>query len=169
MPPRASTQRARLAVLALAFGTALGIANLGTNFALAMLDPGIYQALIERFAGLSPWGMMVAAPVIEEIALRLFFLSAIAWVTARFTKRPRTIFLVALGLSAFVFGVLHLSRPMPDQASIALIYASGIVLKSGAASILLGWIFWRWGLPYAMLCHFAANAAHRLFAPIFFA
>jgi hypothetical protein len=169
MHPRRGTQRARLAVLALACGTALGIANLGTNVALAMLDPGIRQAMTEWFAGLSPWGTIVAAPVLEEIALRLFFLSVIAWVTAHFTKRPRTIFLVALGVSASVFGVLHLSRPMADQASMSLVHASGIVLKSGAAGILLGWIFWRWGLPYAILCHCAANAAHRLFAPMFFA
>jgi hypothetical protein len=33
---------------------------------------------------------------------------------------------------------------MPDQASTALVYASGVVLKSGAAGILLGWIFLRY-------------------------
>lgn len=32
----------------------------------------------------------------------------------------------------------------------------------------MGWIFWRWGLPYAIFCHCAANAAHMLLQPMFF-
>jgi hypothetical protein len=34
------------------------------------------------------------------------------------------------------------------------------VTKYTLAGLPLGWIFWRWGLPYAILCHIAANAAH---------
>ena len=47
-------------------------------------------------------------------------------------------------------------------------YLGGVVLKSGLASVLLGWVFWRWGLPHAILSHGAANATHRLLVPIAF-
>jgi hypothetical protein len=44
------------------------------------------------------------------------------------------------------------------------------VTKYTLAGLPLGWIFRRWGLPYSILCHMAANAAHlavqaRLFGP----
>jgi hypothetical protein len=32
--------------------------------------------------------------------------------------------------------------------------------KYTMAGIGLGWIFWRWGLPYAILSHAAVNATH---------
>jgi hypothetical protein len=34
------------------------------------------------------------------------------------------------------------------------------VAEARSAGLPLGWIFWRRGLPYAILCHIAANAAH---------
>lgn len=169
MRSREGRERVRLALLAIASGAALGVVNLAANVGMAAAHPTLDQLLRERFAALSPWATTFAAPVLEEIAYRLFFLSVLAWLVARFTKNPRAIFLVSLGVTALVFGVMHLFRPMPDQASVALLYGAGIVLKIGAVSLLLGWLFWRWGLPYAMLAHAAANAAHELLDPLFFA
>ncbi len=63
----------------------------------------------------------------------------------------RTVFLTALIVSACLFAVPHLlGRSLPTDSALAL-YASGVVVKSGAAGLVLGWIFWRWGLPYAMV------------------
>lgn len=168
LPQIASTQRAQFGVLSLALGTLLGLANLGANFGLAMLDQSFYDQLVQRFADLSPWVSIFAAPVIEEIALRLFFMGVVAWVAARFVDDSRSAFLIALWLSAIVFGLLHIFRPLPGSSTHDMIYAFGIVIKSGAATFLLGWIFWRWGLPYAILCHAAANAIHLLAEPILF-
>lgn len=168
MRPRSGSERARLAVWAIAAGALLGVANLGANVAMAAADPTLDRLLGERIATITPWMSVFAAPILEETAIRLFFLSALAWLVARFTRNPRTIFLVALGLTALVFGVMHLNRPMPDQASLALLYSAGIVLKTAGAALLFGWLFWRRGLPYAMLAHAAANGAHELLAPFFF-
>jgi hypothetical protein len=41
-----------------------------------------------------------------------------------------------------------------------------LVLKYSLAGLLPGWTFWCWGLPYAILCHFAANAIHLLLQPM---
>ncbi|MGH9794241.1 MAG: CPBP family glutamic-type intramembrane protease [Candidatus Acidiferrales bacterium] len=43
-----------------------------------------------------------------------------------------------------------------------------VVVKSTAAGLLLGWVFWRWGLPYSIMCHFTANATHLMLAPALF-
>jgi membrane protease YdiL (CAAX protease family) len=168
MRPRESSGRVRLAVLAIASGAALGIANLAANFGMAAADPALDQALRERLTTISPWTSMFAAPLFEEVAYRLFFLSVLAWIVARFTKNPRTIFVVAMLISAVVFGMMHLDRPMPDDASLAFLYSTGIVAKTAAASFLLAWIFWRWGLPHAILAHAAANATHELLSPLVF-
>lgn len=100
---------------------------------------------------------------------RLFLMSIVAWIASRFLNNARTVFLTALIVSAFLFAVPHLlGRPMPTHSALAALYASGVVVKSGVAGLALGWVFWRWGLPYAMVCHFAANGLHKVLEPMLF-
>jgi membrane protease YdiL (CAAX protease family) len=68
----------------------------------------------------------------------------------------------AIGLvgSSLVFALLHLGRPTPADPALANYYRAALLAKYTLAGLPLGWIFWRWGLPYAILCHVAANAAH---------
>jgi Type II CAAX prenyl endopeptidase Rce1-like len=168
MQRRPNAQRARIALLSLAWGAGLGAANLGANLALAQADPALQALLVERVTTLEPLTGLVGAPVVEEIGLRLFCLSVIAWIVSRFTTRPGPIFLIALGVSALAFALLHLDRPFPADPTLSALYGTALVLKYGLLSLLLGWIFWRWGLPYAIFCHFAANATHLLLQPMFF-
>jgi hypothetical protein len=51
-------------------------------------------------------------------------------------------------------------RPMPADSLLANYYRAALLAKYTLAGLPLGWIFWRWGLPYSILCHVAANAAH---------
>jgi hypothetical protein len=157
----------RRGAMAIALGAASGVVNLGINLALAA-HPAIGPLLRERFVTLSPWQTSFAAPVLEEIAYRLFFLSVLAWIVGRFVRNPRTAFWVAMGLTAVFFGAMHLFRPMPEQGSAALLYSVAIVVKTGGMSLLFAWLFWRRGLPHAMLAHSAANAAHELLDPLLF-
>jgi Type II CAAX prenyl endopeptidase Rce1-like len=150
----------RLMLLSLAAGTVLGLANLGANWAIAEADPRLRELLARRMAALRPLDGLAAAPLIEETAVRLFLMSVIAWVVSRFTKRSGLVFAIALVGSALVFALLHLSRPFPADQALASFYRAALVTKYTLAGLPLGWIFWRWGLPYAMLCHAAANAAH---------
>jgi hypothetical protein len=150
----------RLILLSLAAGTVLGLGNLAANWAIAEADPRLRELLARRMAGLRLLDGVVAAPLVEETALRLFLLSAIAWVVSRITIRSGVAFAIALVGSALVFALLHLARPIPADQSLANFYRVALVTKYTLAGLPLGWIFWRWGLPYAMLCHAAANAAH---------
>jgi hypothetical protein len=168
MPRRKGGERLRLLGWSLALGALFGITNLAVNLGLASLDPAIHQLLAERFSRISPWTSLLASPVVEEMMFRLLFLSAVAFVVARFVEDQRVVFWMALAVSALVFGVMHTLRPAPASPGLAWIYGSGVTLKSSLAGFLLGWIFWRWGLGYAIAGHFAANAAHLLLEPLVF-
>jgi membrane protease YdiL (CAAX protease family) len=169
VPERAISQRAALTVLALLAGIGLGAMNIGANVALATADSSIRALLQEHFAEPLTWTRVASVAVVEEVVSRLFLMSVVAWVATHFVNRARTVFLIALIVSALLFAVPHLlGRPMPAQPAVAALYASGVVLKSGVAGLVLGWVFWRWGLPYAMLIHFAANGLHMVLEPVLF-
>ena len=169
IPEHGSSERAKIAAVALLAGIGLGAMNLGVNVGLATADASIRALLQEHFAEPLTWARVASVAVVEEVVSRLFLMSIIAWITARFVSRPRGIFLSALVVSALLFGLVHLlGRPMPAQSALAALYGLSVVLKSVAAGLLLGWVFWRWGLPYAILLHFAANGLHKVFEPLLF-
>ncbi|MCY3966462.1 MAG: CPBP family intramembrane metalloprotease [Acidobacteria bacterium] len=164
MPQRTSAEHLRLAALSLGLGVAFGVANLGANYGMATADSAIYEQMVARWSEFSPLSVVVKGPIMEEIVFRLGLLSGLAWLTARFTDNSRTIFHVALGVSALTFGIAHIfyggvAGPM---------YMTGMAVKSSIAGLLLGWMFWRWGLPYAIVCHSAANGIHLLLEPFLF-
>jgi hypothetical protein len=160
LPRSATVHRGRPALLSLALGTALGLANLAANWVIAEANPTLRALLVERIATLEPLDGLVAAPIVEEVAVRLFHMSTMAWVVFRLTKRAGLAFAIALVGSAFFFALLHLGRPLPEDPMLANYYRAALITKYTLAGVPLGWIFWRWGLPYAILCHVAANATH---------
>lgn len=164
MPHRKSAEHLRLAGLSLGLGVAFGVANLGANYGMATADSAIYEQMVARWSRFSPLSAVVKGPIMEEIVFRLGLLSGTAWLTARFTDNPRTIFHVALGLSALTFGIAHIFYGGVGGPT----YMTGMALKSSIAGLLLGWMFWRWGLPYAIVCHSAANGIHLLLEPFLF-
>jgi hypothetical protein len=150
----------RLVALSLGIGAVLGVANLAANWAIAEAHPMFRALLTERMAVIRPRDAIVAAPLVEEVAVRLFLMSVMAWIGFRLTSRAGAAFAVALIGSSLVFALLHLFRPIPGDPALANAYRAALVVKYTLAGLPLGWIFWRWGLPYSMLCHGAANAAH---------
>jgi hypothetical protein len=170
LPGRAPAERLRFALMSLAVGTLLGIANLGANWSIAQIDPDVRALLVQRMATLQPLEGLLASPLVEEVAVRLFLMSVLAWVVFRFTGRATLAFALALFGSSVFFALLHLARPFPGDPGLANYYRAALLVKYTLAGLPLGWIFWRWGLPYSILCHIAANAAHlalqsRIFAP----
>ena len=156
-------EQGRLIGVSLIIGSALGLANLLANYSVASLDSRIFVRMSEMYARSSAWSGVFANPLLEEIGFRLFLMGGIAWLLSRSTDDRRTVFLVALVVSALVFAPMHLLRPPAG-----LLDATVVVLKAGAAGLLLGWVFWRWGLPYSIACHGATNGIHLLVMPVFF-
>ena len=166
--PRPVQEHVTLMLLSLACGVGVGILNLAANMMIAGLDPEVRTQLVERFRLITPVLAVVVAPVTEEVALRLFFMSGVAWLVSRVSSRPAVVFGVALVVSAVVFAVLHLNRPMPGNPSVATIYSIALVAKYSLAGLVQGVVFWRWGLPHAIVCHATVNATHLLLEPFVF-
>jgi membrane protease YdiL (CAAX protease family) len=164
LPTRSARQHAHLILQALALGLGLGLANLLVNYGLAISKSAIYDQMVTRWAQFSAWSVVISGPIIEEISYRLILLGALAWLAARFTDNQRTITFVALGVSSLLFGVAHIFYGGVEDP----VYMVGMAAKSGAGGLLLGWIFWRWGLPYSIACHCAANGTHLLLMPALF-
>ena len=160
LAPRAPRSRVRLALLSLAMGTAVGVANLAANWAIGASHPALRTLLAERMTRIGFVTAVIAAPLVEEIVVRLVLMSAIAWLVSRMTRRAGLILGIALVGSAVVFAALHLDRPMPADRMLAAYYRAALLVKYTMAGVALGWTFWRWGLPYSMLCHAVVNAVH---------
>lgn len=156
----AGSDRVRLAAISLAVGVVAGLANVAANRLIASAHPAIRELLIQRIAALGPLVSVVAAPLTEEVSVRLFLMSAIAWLMSRVTRNPAAVFAVALLGSSLVFAVLHLGRPFPGDPALARYYRAALLTKYTLAGLPMGWLYWRWGLPYAMVCHAAVNAIH---------
>jgi hypothetical protein len=157
--------RAAFAALALLSGTLLGAALLLALKVLVPLEP----ALRARFAARlteplwRPWALAVESSILEEVMFRLFAFSVLAWLAARFLKRVSP-FLVGLVGSTLLFGLAHLPAWISaTHVTISLIIA--VLALNSVGGLLFGWIFWRWGLPYAILSHFAGDMVIQALGP----
>ena len=160
LPQRSNKHRARLVFLSLAVGAGVGLVNIAANWGITEADPALRALLVERIMAKQPWEVLVAGPITEEVVFRLFVMSVMAWVVYCVRKRTGLAFAIALIGSAAIFAFPHLARPLPDDSSLAGYYLAALMTKYTLLGVPLGWVFWRWGLPYAIICHSAANAAH---------
>lgn len=164
LPSRPVAQRAWLAVLALCAGGAVGGVILVQLLAIATFDPRTAAGVVRPVSQPLFELLMLAysAAVVEEVAVRLFGMSVIAWIVVnRYGKEPDVAFHTALVGSALLFGLAHLPGISPGGLT--------LVLFNVLAGLLLGWIFWRWGLPYAILCHFLGGLIIQSMGPILLA
>ena len=160
LPERSSKQHAQLALWSIAAGAVLGVINLVANWAITRPDPALRDALVTRMMAVPSVAAVVSAPITEEIVFRLFVMSLAVWVTYRVTKREQFAFVVGLVASALIFAAPHLVRPLPEHQALANYYRVALLAKYTVLGVPFGWIFWRWGLPFAILCHSAGNAIH---------
>lgn len=156
---RGTAERVRLAAFALGAGALAGVIILAELVVIARFDPRASRGIVASASEPLTHSLARAygAAVVEEVGVRLFGMGVISWIAVhRYRKSPETAFRIALGFSALFFGLAHL------HASIVGIV---FVVVNGLGGLLLGWIFWRWGLPYAILCHFAAGVLIQALGP----
>lgn len=125
------------------------------------LAPPAWQGFLASFYG----------GITEEILLRLFVLSLLAWlgrfVNRTVSGRPGLAALwVANVLAAILFGLGHL--PVTVAAGLpldALVVTRAIVLN-GLAGLVFGWFYWTFGLEAAMVSHFSGDLVLHVIAPL---
>ena len=111
-------------------------------------------------------GMVTYGAVIEEVMLRLFTMSLIAFILHKvFWRRsgdtPVAALITANILSALLFAAGHL------PATFALMGASPLIifrcfLLNGGLGLLFGWLYRKYGLRYAMIAHGGCHVVSKL-------
>lgn len=153
----ASTKsRTQLVLPSILAGVAMGQLILAQMVVLADFDPGSQRRYL-RFVSqplLHPIHRAFSAAVIEETLFRYVGMMLVALVVVRRLGTPHLAYRVALVLTAAVFAIAHL----PALSVVGLV----IVFFNMLAGLLYGWMFWHWGLMYAILAHFAAGSVRGL-------
>ena len=114
-------------------------------------QPPLWQHLLASFYG----------GIDEEILLRLFLLTLLAWLLGKLwhdpAGRPTTgAFWVANVATAVAFGLGHLPVIAAVMPLTTLVVVRAVVLN-GIAGVSFGLLYWKWGLEFAMLAHFTAD------------
>jgi membrane protease YdiL (CAAX protease family) len=99
--------------------------------------------------------------IAEEIQLRLFVMSLLAWLGGFISKTAKgkptaAVFWIANILAAVLFGLGHLPTVAMLVPVTPLVLARTIVLN-GIGGIMFGWLYWKRGLESAMISHFTAD------------
>jgi membrane protease YdiL (CAAX protease family) len=99
--------------------------------------------------------------IVEEILLRLFLMSLLAWI-GKFISHtsdgyPTPVVIWAANIiAAILFGIGHLPATALLIPLTALVVTRAIVLN-GLAGVALGYLYWKRGLESAMIAHFSAD------------
>jgi membrane protease YdiL (CAAX protease family) len=104
----------------------------------------------------------------EEILLRLFLMTLVAWLIGRISKRSArspTVAWSAIVIAAVLFGVGHLPA-VAQLGPISAIVTARTVSLNAVGGVAFGWLYWRRGLLSAMLAHFCADIVLLVIVPI---
>jgi membrane protease YdiL (CAAX protease family) len=149
------------AALSLLIGAASGAV------VLALLPLAGLQSRIIKEASIPVWKWLIIAfdsATNEEIIFRLFIVSLVVWLCARWMRREPAIW-IAIVVSALLFGAAHLSRWL--EAGPAVMTA--VMIVNGLIAIVLGLLYVKWGIEAAILGHFAGDVVVHILGPHFFA
>lgn len=100
--------------------------------------------------------------VIEEVMLRLFMMSLIAFILKKLTRKEGAGILIAANIvSALLFAAGHLPATIMMIGTTPLIIFRCFLLNGGLG-LLFGWLYRKYGLRYAMIAHGGCHIISKL-------
>jgi membrane protease YdiL (CAAX protease family) len=132
---------------------------------LALLfQPLMPQTAVSTSLNIDLWKRLLAAfygGVTEEILLRLFLMTLITWLLCKGGMRTKNhptklAFWIAIVVAAFIFAIAHLPVAASIWTLTPIVIIRTILLNS-LLGIAFGYLYWRWGLEYAIFSHFLAG------------
>lgn len=132
---------------------------------------GNYEPMIRESYAVKPTVAYLLATVtygavIEEVMLRLFMMSLIAFVLHKLFERGKTetsvaVLIAANMISALLFAAEHL--PATDMLfGLTPMIVVRCFLLNGGFGLLFGWLYRKYGLQYAMLAHGGCHIVSKL-------
>lgn len=129
------------------------------NVTQTSINPPVWQGFLASFYG----------GINEEIVLRLFLMTLIAWIIFKIKKTEEgkptnTGMWLAIVLAAIIFGAGHLPTVMGMTLLTPLVIVRTIVLNA-VGGVIFGWLYWKKGLESAMISHFSADIVLHVIIP----
>lgn len=95
--------------------------------------------------------------IIEEVMLRLFFMSLIIFIISKLFYRkekevPTKVFIISNIIAALVFALGHLPSTMAMTSLTPLIVFRCLIMNSGYG-LVFGYLYRKYGIGYSMICH----------------
>lgn len=152
--------------LAISWGLATGLLVIATS----LLFPHHAAAVGSRSLDWAWRGALASfyGGIVEEIEFRLFVVSLLVWLLARFNRQHSRswMFVVAIVLAALLFGAGHLPAAFAAGMAHVPSVIGRIVLLNALAGLVTGGLFWKYGLEHAMLAHFSAYLVLHVASPL---
>ncbi|WP_370575022.1 CPBP family intramembrane glutamic endopeptidase [Methanomethylovorans sp.] len=135
-------------------------AGVPINVTKASINPPAWQGFLASFYG----------GINEEVLLRLFVMTLIAWMIFRIKKTEEgkptnTGMWLAIIIAAVIFGAGHLPAVMAITTLTPLVIVRTIILNA-VGGIIFGWLYWKKGLESAMISHFSADIVLHVILPL---
>jgi len=135
-------------------------AGVTINVAQASINPPAWQGFLASFYG----------GINEEILLRLFLMTIIAWIIFKIKKTKEgkptsTGMWLAIVLAAVIFGAGHLPGLMAVTTFTPLVIIRTIIINA-VGGIIFGWLYRKKGLESAMISHFSADIVLHVIIPL---
>jgi len=149
---------------------------------LLSLDHWVFGGVMEgiqagNIAGLTVSGILASVlygGIIEEVMLRLFFLSLVAWVIRKVFCRkcdreniPPRVFAAANIIAALVFALGHFPVTIAMFGGLTPLLLVRCFLFNGGFGIVFGWLYRRYGIAYAMMSHALCHIVCKLIWLVF--
>ncbi len=164
--PRLAQPWLRAILLGLASGAA--IIALSPVFD-AHMPPALHPMPAASAAQFSWAGLLASfyGGIVEEVELRLFFMTLIVWAVARLTRRAPgpALFWIAIAVAALAFGAGHLPAAAKIWPLDAVVITRTLFLNS-VGGMVFGWLYWKQGMESAVLGHFSADLVLHVAAPL---
>lgn len=136
------------------------------------LIPGIQEA----DAATLGWKVVLASVlyggVIEELMLRLFMMSLIAWLIwkvffRRFETAPTGAIIASNFISAILFAAGHLPATVMAFGELTPLILFRCFLLNGGFGLLFGWLYRKYGIQYSMLSHATLHIISKVIWAVF--
>ena len=112
---------------------------------IAVFRPAVWKGFLAAFYG----------GICEEVLMRLFLTTTLAWAFLKIRQSPWSIWLANI-VAAILFGLGHLPLTASLIPLTPLVVCRALVLN-GIAGVAFGWLFWKRGLETAMVAHFTTD------------
>lgn len=103
----------------------------------------------------------------EELLMRLFGVSALAWLLSKVWHTAAGLptnaaFYSAIVVMAVVFGLGHLPVTRKLVGRVTPLLLARALLLNGVIGVACGWLYWRYGIEAAILAHFTADVVYHV-------